>query len=99
MTQDKIKPYRFFGFNRGMEMVSYPRPKGIYQKYCVKRIDGKHDDKDTKYIVLKIAKGRIAEQSAIRAYAEAVRDKYPEFSSDLMGIAREMEPDQPERGE
>jgi hypothetical protein len=57
--------------------------QGFYRKYDVKRLGGtpgKHDD--CTYYVLDLMHDAFA-QDALRAYANACRDVYPELAADL----------------
>lgn len=64
---------------------------GLYQRYQVKRTDGKDDAPDQCYFVLKLKKGKKHEIAALRAYAKSCKDDLPELSRDLLLWAKELE--------
>ena len=60
------------------------KPKGLYEKYNVKRVDGKQDPENAEYFTLRLARGKIHELKALKAYAESCEEEYPELARDLL---------------
>ena len=57
------------------------KTRGLYNKYEVYRLDGKHKDAD--YFVLDLTNDPYS-TAAIIAYAKACRHAYPQLAMDLM---------------
>ncbi len=60
---------------------------GLYSKYIIKRLDGSSDPggkhEDCNYFVLDFKHDEYAKE-AIKAYAKACKNEYPQLSKDLL---------------
>jgi hypothetical protein len=67
--------------------------RGLYEKYTVKRTDGKSEPGEKHYLcsyfVLDLKHDKHA-RKALLAYAESCKKEYPALSQDLYKIADEM---------
>lgn len=72
-----------------------PKYKGIYEKFIVKRTDGRHRKGQKhygcSYFVLDLDHDKFA-IPAIRAYAEACKEEFPVLATNLLSVAGHCKP-------
>lgn len=57
---------------------------GWYVKYNVERVDGKRDEVDSDYFILKLNSGNEHELKSLEAYAESCKETLPRLAYDLL---------------